>query len=83
MKRSAGPNPNSNVVKALPPSSIGLALISTPWVMKNASSPGSTNEGTVVVKVVTALGALGGVALRSLVDWGDPPGAGACSLAGG
>jgi hypothetical protein len=83
MKRSVGPNPNRNVVHEPSVSPIGLALISTLWVIKNASSPGSTNEGSVVVNDVTSLGALGGVALRSLVAGGDPPGAGAFSLSGG
>src|SRR5262245_21482091 len=83
MKRSVGPNPNRKVVHEPLVSSIGLALISTPWVIKKASSPGSTKEGSVVVNEVTALGTLGGVALRSLVAWGDPPGAASFSLGDG
>ena len=44
MKRRAGPNPNRSVATRLPPSSIGLALISTLFSIKNASKPGSTKE---------------------------------------
>ena len=67
MRSSAGPKPKSSVAQGLPPSWIGLALISTPFSIRNASSPGSTKEGSVVVKVLTALGGLraGGRRARS------------------
>ncbi len=39
---------------------MGLALICTPWSIRNASSPGSTKLGSVVVKEVTGLGASAG-----------------------
>ncbi len=51
-----GPNANSRVVKGLPPSWIGLARISTPWEIRNPSSPGSAKEGIVVVNAVTGFG---------------------------
>src|SRR6185369_5333766 len=83
MKSRAGPNPSRSVDHGLP-SWIGLALISTPWPIRNASRPGSTNEGSVVVNALTALGASLGTAPRWLGAWGSPLGAAApFSLAGG
>src|SRR5690349_14936201 len=58
MKRSAGPKPRRKVVIGLPPSSIGLALISTPCSIKNFSSPGSTKVGRVVANVLAVLGSV-------------------------
>src|SRR4029077_18916283 len=75
MKSKAGPNPSRKFNKGLPPSSIGFALISTPWSIKNASRPGSTKEGTVVVKWLTVLGVPPGVAPRSIVFLDSPLGA--------
>src|SRR5581483_8676510 len=73
MKRRAGPNPIRIVVQGLAPSWIGLALISTPWSMRKASSPGPTNDGSVVAKSVTAWGAPGDAAPRPPVARGAPP----------
>src|SRR4029453_3004030 len=73
MKSRAGPNPNRRFNKGLPSSSIGLALISTPLSIKNFSKPGSTKEGTVVVKLLTALGTLRGAAPPSLAVWDSSP----------
>ena len=72
----AGPNPNSSVVQALPPSSIGRALISTPLSIRSASSPGSTKDGTVVVKRVAVLGGASRAGPRSPVVGASPSGAG-------
>ena len=66
MKSRAGPNPISNVASGLPPSSIGLALISTPWSIKKASRPGSLKVGSVVAKEVPVLGCSRGEVVFSL-----------------
>src|SRR5678815_4751109 len=58
MKSSAGPNPKRRVDIRLPPSSMGLALISTPLLIKNPSNPGPTKLGNVVVKLGEVLGAV-------------------------
>ncbi len=44
---------------ALPPSAIGSALISTPLSIRNFSSPGSTNAGSVVTKLTDVRGGPG------------------------
>src|SRR5262245_4425466 len=72
MKSRAGPNPNRRLNKGLPPSSIGFALISTPFLIKNASRPGSTKEGKVVVKWLTVLGASRRIKDRSLFVFDSP-----------
>src|SRR4029079_8198914 len=56
MKSRAGPNPNRSVDSNPPPSSIGLALISTPLLIKNPSNPGPTKLGRVAVKLGEVLG---------------------------
>ncbi len=68
MKISPGPKLKRIVVKRLRSSWIGLALISTPWPIRNASSPGSTKDGSVVVNDVTCRGCCRGVA-RPLAGW--------------
>jgi hypothetical protein len=55
MSSNAGPKPKRSVVSGLPPSSIGSALISTPFVMSSVSKPGSTNDGRVVAKAFAIL----------------------------
>ena len=55
MSSSAGPKPNSSVGQAAA-LWIGTALISTPCSIRNVSSPGSTNAGSVVVKEVAGRG---------------------------
>src|SRR5829696_9545844 len=52
MRSSAGPKAKSSVCQRPPPSCIGLALISTPLSIKSSSSPGSTKDGSTVVKVL-------------------------------
>src|SRR5262245_5155740 len=83
MKSRAGPNPNRRFKMGLPPSSMGFALISTPLLIKNASRPGSTKEGTVVVKLLTVLGAGASrrIGRRSLFVLDSPPGATVLSAA--
>src|SRR5262247_667979 len=81
MKSRAGPNPNRRFKMGLPPSSIGFALISTPLLIKNASRPGSTKEGNVVVKLLTVLGVSRRIGRRSLFVLDSPLGATVLSAA--
>ena len=48
MNSSAGPNPNKKVNMGFCSCSVGRALISTWWSMRNCSRPRSTNAGSVV-----------------------------------
>ncbi len=56
MMRSAGPKPSSSVPQPVP-CRMGTALISTPWSIRNDSSPSSTNTGNSVVNVSAVRGA--------------------------
>ena len=60
-------------MSGLPPTRIGTALISTPLSISNASRPGSTNAGTVVVNSVDVRGSLGA---RSPATGGSAPSGG-------
>jgi hypothetical protein len=56
MIRIAGAKPKRSEIQDAPPSSIGSALISTPFWMRSPSRPGSAKAGSVVAKVVTGRG---------------------------
>src|SRR5262245_46789526 len=67
MKTSPGPKFRRIVIHGLRSSWIGFALISTPCSIRNASSPESTNDGSVVVNDVTCRGC--SLAARDGVAW--------------
>ena len=69
MKRRPGPNEKSSVAQGLLSSSMGLALISTPCSINNASRPGPTKEGSVVAKEITGFGPSRGDASFTAGGW--------------
>src|SRR3954468_10042852 len=83
MMSNAGPNPNKSIDQKPPPSSIGLALISTPFSIKRASNPGPTKDGSVVVKVLAVLDRSRDDAPGSLAGRDARPEVALCSPAGG
>ena len=68
-----GPKLKKIVAHGLLLSSIGFALISTPFVIKNCSKLGSTKEGSVVVNTLIVLGSVPETAPRSFVGLASPP----------